>query len=225
MSCHATGCATCNERDAITAFPLQLDVLCHGHIGSMPAPCQAKPSTSPAFTACSIHSDTKLHRMPNATKKRSRSEVSDNINPSSPKRFRLALVSTAELLTPHSVPLSPTGAGIWSVAVDLATVNQRLLEYTQALDSTSDVDSLEEWRRQYATDDESSPSAGSRARWDTPDGNGERSTPVTMYGSDNSNSSNCAPQEQVSANKHHETAPSEPLKSRDDRQQHSYRQE
>lgn len=164
--------------------------------------------------------------MPNAAKKRLRSEVSDNINPSPPKRSRLALwLATAELLTPHSVPLSPTGAAIWSGAVDLATVNERLLGHTQVLDSTSEVDSLEEWRRQYATDDESSPGAGSRAGWDPPDGNEERSTPATIYGSDNIDTANCAPQGRVFAKQHQETALSEPFEPGDDRPRHSYRKE
>lgn len=159
-----------------------------------------------------------LRKMPNATKKRFRSEVSDNTNPSSPKRSRLALwLATAELLTPHSVPLSPTSAGLWSGAVDLATVNERLLEHPRVIDSASDVDSLEEWRRQYATDDESSPSVSSRAQWDKPNGNGERSTPVTMYSSENSDTAKCVPQGKVSAKIHQETALLPPTKSRDER--------
>lgn len=59
-----------------------------------------------------------------ATNKRSRSTDLDNIREPSPKR---ACLSPIELLTPYSVPLSPTEAAIFSGQLDFTIVNERLL--------------------------------------------------------------------------------------------------
>ncbi|KAI5357373.1 hypothetical protein Slin14017_G122190 [Septoria linicola] len=174
--------------------------------------------------------------MAHATNKRSRSALGDDddddITHSAPKRFRPSrspLPATTALLTPHSVPSSPTGAAIWSSTggVDLALVNERLLKriqasnITSAVVSTSDADSEDEWRRHYATDDDDS-SQG--AGWDTPDQYGERSTPVTSHGSDTSDTADCVPLESAFVKKRRKIrAPSEWDPHQDYGPQHAHR--